>query len=358
VSEFLYCKRRATSVENERIRVIVTAEGGHIAAIIHKPTGVNPLWTPPWPSIEPSTYDRVQHAEYGTSDEAIVLSGIMGHSICLDTYGSPSPEEFAAGMPVHGEAGIVPYTLHSGAGSLELQAVLPLAQLRFRREIHLPIHEAVVLVREYVENLSSFDRPIAWTQHVTLGPPFLERGKTQFRTCVSRSKVIDEDFTHGLGMQKTGAEFSGLLCPRKDGGIMDLSVYPADTVSGGFTTHLLNPREERSYFLSWSPTTRVVFGYSWKRSDFPWLCRWEENHSRSDPPWNGRTLTCAMEFGVSPVLESRRNMVERRTLFGERTFRWVPAKGCLHAEYCAFLDIAEAIPNKVAWDGGASVRFN
>jgi hypothetical protein len=66
VSEFLYCKRRATSVENERIRVIVTAEGGHIAAIIHKPTGVNPLWTPPWPSIEPSTYDQVQHAEYGT----------------------------------------------------------------------------------------------------------------------------------------------------------------------------------------------------------------------------------------------------------------------------------------------------
>ena len=142
MSEFLYRNRRATSVENERIRVIVTAEGGHIAAIIHKATGVNPLWTPPWPSIEPSTYDRVRNAEYGTSDEAIVLSGIMGHSICLDTYGIPSPEEFAAGMPVHGEAGVVPYTLHLGADSLKLRAVLPLAQLGFRREIHLPGHEA------------------------------------------------------------------------------------------------------------------------------------------------------------------------------------------------------------------------
>jgi hypothetical protein len=73
----------------------------------------------------------------------------------------------------------------------------------------------------------------------------------------------------GQVTKKRGQTFSGLLCPRKDGEIIDLSVYPADTVSGGFTTHLLNPREERSYVLSWSPTTRVVFGYLWKRSDFP-----------------------------------------------------------------------------------------
>jgi hypothetical protein len=71
----------------------------------------------------------------------------------------------------------------------------------------------MVLVREDVESLSSFDRPIARTQHVTLEPPFLERGKTQFPTCVSRSKVIDEDFTHGLGMQKTGAEFQRTAFP-------------------------------------------------------------------------------------------------------------------------------------------------
>jgi hypothetical protein len=299
----------------------------------------------------------MRQPQYGTSNEALVLSGIMGHSICLDTYGDPSREETAAGIPVHGEAGVVPYTFQVGTGSLELEAVLPLAQLRFRREIRLPANQALLLVRETVENLSRSDRPIAWTQHVTLGPPFLERGKTQFRTCVTRSKVSDEDFTHGIGMQKTGAEFFGLLCPHKDRGIIDLAVYPADAVSGGFTTHLLDPREACAYFVSWSPATKVVFGYAWKRSDFPWLCRWEENHLRSDPPWNGRTLTCGMEFGVSPILESRRNMVERRTLFGERTFRWVPARDCQQVEYCAFLDVADAIPSKVIWDGAASVRF-
>lgn len=326
--------------------------------MVHRPSGLNPLWTPPWPSIEPSAYDPVQHIEYGLTEEAFLLSGIMGHSICLDTYGSPSPEEAAAGMPVHGEAAVVPYTIHQGSGNLSLQAILPLAQLLFRREIRLSSMGSVILIRESIENLTSCDRPIAWTQHVTLGPPFLECGKTEFRTCATHSRVLEQDFTAGRGKQKTGAEFHGLLCPHRDGGVIDLSVFPGDSMSGGFTTHLLDPQKKHAYFLAWSPTTKIVFGYVWKRAEFPWLCRWEENHLRSNPPWNGETLTCGMEFGVSPLLESRRNMVERGTLFGERTFRWVPAKGRIHADYCAFLDVADAVPNAVDWDGGASVRFS
>ena len=48
--------RKTASIENDELRVTVTVEGGHIAEILEKSTGVNPLWTPPWPSIEPSEY--------------------------------------------------------------------------------------------------------------------------------------------------------------------------------------------------------------------------------------------------------------------------------------------------------------
>jgi hypothetical protein len=47
--------RRAATIENAHVRVTVLEEGGHIAEICDKRTGVNPLWLPPWPSIEPST---------------------------------------------------------------------------------------------------------------------------------------------------------------------------------------------------------------------------------------------------------------------------------------------------------------
>src|SRR3954462_12381477 len=104
-----YRGRRAAILENDALRVTVLREGGHIAEIFDKRTGVNPLWTPPWPSIEPSTYDPARHPEYGEGIDARLLAGIMGHNLCLDVFGAPSAEEFAAGVGVHGESSVVAY---------------------------------------------------------------------------------------------------------------------------------------------------------------------------------------------------------------------------------------------------------
>ena len=123
--------RRASSIENERLRVTVLHEGGHIAEILDKATGVNPLWIPPWPSIEPSTYDAARHPEYGHDSESKLLAGIMGHNLCLDIFGGPSPEEAAAGMTVHGEASVVRYDVSADAGRLSQRAEFPIAQMRF-----------------------------------------------------------------------------------------------------------------------------------------------------------------------------------------------------------------------------------
>ena len=75
MSEISYRGRRAVQIENDLLRATTTIEGGHVAEILHKPSGVNPLWTPPWPSIEPSTYRPSKHPEYGASNEAHLLSG-------------------------------------------------------------------------------------------------------------------------------------------------------------------------------------------------------------------------------------------------------------------------------------------
>jgi hypothetical protein len=117
--------RRATSIENERLRVTVLHEGGHIAEILDKASGVNPLWIPPWPSIEPSTYDRAKHPEYGADSESKLLAGIMGHNLCLDIFGEPSAEEAAAGMTVHGEGSVVRYEVAVDSGRLTQRAQFP-----------------------------------------------------------------------------------------------------------------------------------------------------------------------------------------------------------------------------------------
>src|SRR4249919_4008212 len=113
-----YRGRRAVRLENESLRLTVLVEGGHIAELLHKPSGINPLWTPPWPSIEPSTYNPVKHPEYGADSESKLLAGLMGHNLCLDLFGGPSNDEAAAGMSVHGEASVAAYDIRVQNGSL------------------------------------------------------------------------------------------------------------------------------------------------------------------------------------------------------------------------------------------------
>src|SRR5438445_6226809 len=143
--------RRASSIENERLRVTVLHEGGHIAEILDKSSGVNPLWTPPWPSIEPSTYNLAKHPEYGRDSESKLLAGIMGHNLCLDFFGGPSDEEAAAGLTVHGEASVAQYEISASALELTMRARLPVAQLAFTRQVRLRPHSRAVAIVETVE---------------------------------------------------------------------------------------------------------------------------------------------------------------------------------------------------------------
>jgi hypothetical protein len=336
-----YSGRRAAAIENQYLRVTVLREGGHIAEILDKETGINPLWTPPWRTSEPSSYGPEVYAEYGSGVESKLLAGIMGHNLCLDIFGGPSEEEAAAGITVHGEGSVAENEIAEHDGGLTLRANFPLAQIAFERRIKLD--RRTVRIRESVENLTAFDRPIGWTQHVTLGPPFLEKGVTQFRASATLSKVWEGDFGDDDRLI-AGMEFDWPMAPRRDASCEDLRVLTAEASSCAFTTHLIDAGREDAYFAAFSPAARLVFGYVWKRADFPWLGIWEENNSRTQVPWNGRTLTRGMEFGVSPMPESRRQMVERGKLFGVPAYRWLPAKGQLEVEYCAVTARADAIP--------------
>jgi hypothetical protein len=339
--------RRAATIENEFLRVTVLVEGGHIAEVLDKATGINPLWTPPWPSIEPSTYDPAAHAGvYGRGTDARLLAGIAGHNLCLDIFGGPSEEEAAAGLTAHGDAPVIGYEIETGDKDLVMRAVLPRAHIGFERRIELG--ERVLSIQERIDSLLAIDRPLAWTEHVTLGPPFLEKGRTEFRLSATRSQVIDAVFGAADYLRR-GATFDWPMAPRGDGGLADLRLFTAEPQSSAYTAHLMNPALDTASFVAFSPSARLVFGYVWRRADFPWLGIWEENYSRSGPPWNGAALTRGMEFGVSPFPETRRDMVGRGRLFDTATWRWLPANGRLEARYRVIIQHADRIPESISW---------
>ena len=322
--------RRAVSLENADLRVTVLEEGGHIAEVFSKRAQVNPLWVPHWPSVEPSTYSAEQYPHFGTGSDARLLAGIMGHNLCLDLFGGPSAAEAAVGITAHGEGSVNAYTITETAEGLTISIRLPLAQLDFTRTLQL--HGRSVSIRETVENLTAADRPIAWTQHVTLAPPFLDPATTQFRASMKKSVVAQTDPGESPYLA-AGQPFEWPLAPRSEGGTADLRKMNPKSPASAYTAQVGEEAREDAFFLAFSPRYQLAFGYVWKRADFPWLGIWEENCSRRWSPWDSRTITRGMEFGVSPFPESRIAMIERGKLLGQPTFRWLPALGELQVEY-------------------------
>jgi hypothetical protein len=264
----------------------------------------------------------------------------MGHNLCLDIFGGPSADEAAAGFPVHGETSVARFDHAAGDAFIEMHTVLPASQLRIERRITL--EGRTVQFVEAVENLTAADRPVGWTQHVTLGPPFLEDGVRVAMTA-DRSLV----YPHAFGPVEhltRGAEFTWPHAPRPDGGTADLRVYPLAPVSSVYTAHRLDPRLAEASFIAFSAPARMAFGYTWKRSDFPWLGRWEENRARAAAPWNGASRTLGLEFGVSPIPESRREMIERGRTFDTPGYRWIPARRRVEVRYRAVLRPAAEMP--------------
>ncbi len=347
-----FAGRRAAQLQNDLVRVSVLVGGGHIAEISLLEAGVNPLWIPPWPSIEPSDFNPRVHTAYGDDIESRLLAGIMGHNLCFDFFGAPSAEEAAAGLTVHGEAPVVHWEVASaGKSELCVAAELPLSRMRIERRLRLAPGATVVRITETAENLSATDRAVGWTEHVTLGPPFVAPGRTVFHTPATRSKVFESDFAAGKGGLRIGAEFDWPMCPAVAGGSIDLRQISTAPVSAGYTAHLMDPAREQAWFTAYNPDLEILFGYVWRRCDFPWLGIWEENHNREHKPWNGRVLTRGMEFGVSPMPESRRRMIERGSLFGAPGYRWIPARSRVTVEYCAFIRRAKAPAARVEWRG-------
>lgn len=352
--------RKVIRIENDVLRVGVLPGGGHLGSLELKSgagAGVNPLWNVPWPSMEPEAYRPERDlAPYGGPPEARLLASIMGHNLCLDFFGGPSPAEEAAGLTVHGETSVANWTFQAhgepgGAARLDGEADLPYAGLKVRRSLALAAREAVLRVDTDVENLRAEPREIGWQEHLTLGPPFLEKGITVCDMNAGRSLTNPETFARRHRLPP-GQEFTWPIATGLDGAPRDLRTFPADEYSGDFTAQLMDQSAEWAWLTAVNPRLKLLCGYLWKSADFPWIGNWEENFDRLQPPWSGRTLARGLEFGLSPFAQGKEAMQKLGRLFGVPTLGSIPARGRRKASWYVFL-----APVPSTWTGTAAVTL-
>lgn len=338
--------REAYTLSNGLIQMVNLTGGGHIAELRFAEGGglptLNPLWTPPWKSMEPFQYSAKSHAKrYGPLTEGKLLSGIAGHNICLDYFGPPSEAEMAQGLSTHGEAPSLKWRksgerLRGGQLSIALSLRLPEAGLEFSREASVRAGEPVVYLKETVTNERKLDHFFHWTQHVTLGPPFVSTEDT--RVFMSATRGITSPEAYGAqALLAFGKEFEWPLAPANAGGEADLSRCLIRKGFGVVASLLADPSCDVQYVGALNVRERLLIAYCFRRADFPWVTIWEENCSREAPPWNSRTETRGLEFGSAPLPATRQEAFARGPLLSTPTFSTVRARGRVTAKYVAFL---------------------
>lgn len=322
-------------------QVGVLEGGGHICELIlNSVPRINPLWKPPWKTIDPDRYspDR-QTRTYGPPPDGKLLAGIAGHSLSFDHFGPPSKEETAAGLATHGEAPCTRWKMKKVSASrlptLHCGCVLNEAHMRFMRTISVDSANPVVYCEERAENVGAYDRPISWNEHVTFGPPFVECGTTVFDVPATRAKTCPPGYSERIFLQPD-AEFIWPNAPRKDGSRSNLRTM-SDEAYGHYTAQLLDPVLEIAFISACSPRLRLLVVYAFRREDFPWVGNWEERNNRTSVPWRGKTFCRGMEFSTTPLAVPRRETIDQGPLFAEKTYRWLPARSSLTVRYLIML---------------------
>jgi hypothetical protein len=340
--------RESYTLTNGIVRLVTLIGGGHISEFrFESSTGfptTNPLWLPPWKTIEPYKYRADRHtSQYGSITEGKLLSGIAGHNICLDYFGSPSAEEARQGLSQHGEAPNVKWRVgrvrvFRAAVGLSSEVRLPVAELRFSREITLCRGESVAYFAETVTNERKADHFFHWTEHVTLGPPFLSQSESRIYLPGTRGMTFSHGYDEGKTLLAAGRGFRWPLAPKQDGGNVDLSRVFSHRGLGFVAGVLLDPRREFSFIAALNTRDRFLVGYLFRGSDFPWVAIWEENRAIAAVPWKRKTEARGLEFGTTPLPVSRReSFMVGGPLFGVPTVACVPARGARTIRYLVFL---------------------
>lgn len=339
--------RPAFVLENGLIRVAALKGGGHLAEVrLLSPDpkkNINPMRVPHYPTIDPTRYDDARHDRlYGTTPHKWLHSGYMGHLLCFPFYGPPSSDDEAkALLGNHGEAPIVEWKkvkVERKAGALVLwyAAELPRTQYRVERAITLARGAKHLLVEEWVENLTNYDRPFQWMQHATFGPPFVEPGKTYLDTSATRGLTAGS--RPGSGSLQGGTEFYWPRGIGSDGKPADLRPMQPKPNAGTYYAMQMDPNRQEQFFTLSHSDYQVLIGYLFPTAQNPWLADWQENRSNQTLPWSGQAVARGIEFGNSPFAEGLRKAVDRAQLFGIPSYQWIGARQRLKNQFTIFLE--------------------
>jgi hypothetical protein len=322
--------RPTITMVGDKVELVVDLGGGSVSEFKLGADGLNPLQWDSW-SFNPKA-----------NEAPPMLPRSMGHFLCLDRWGSASDAEKAHGMTNHGEATevwwAVSHEMESETGKLNvrLKADLPMAGIKVERSISMLKSSQVVSVTEFVTNTNPIGRIYNIVQHPTIGGPFLDE-----------STIVDTNATRGFMQERSmpNPETPEVRWPvglQKNGTEVDLRFLEANH-SPNVVSFIVE--EELGWVTATSPTTGLLVGYIWRRSDFPWVNIWRH-------VIDGKPFARGLEFGTTGLHRPGHDLVAKGKIFDQQLYRYIDADETQEFSYAMFL---LEIPSD--FNGVASVSY-
>ncbi|MBT4482949.1 MAG: hypothetical protein HOC71_04640 [Candidatus Latescibacteria bacterium] len=257
----------------------------------------------------------------------------IGHFICFDRWGQPSPQEQKNGMPFHGEAAQVEWSALSqpsnkgGIVSAEMSCKLPIGGLSLTRTMKLSGDSPVLVVREEITNMNKLGRLYNIVQHPSIAPPFLDE-----------SVIVDCNAHKGF-MQSSpmpAPEEPVIYWPMivYNGEFVDLSRL-ADDHLPGVTSFVFSEGEDYGWVTACNPDKGLLIGYIWGLNEYPWLNIWRNVN-------DGKPAARGLEFGTTGLHKPFFDLVAKRTIFDKPLYEYIDAGETVIKSYVAFLSVIPA----------------
>jgi galactose mutarotase-like enzyme len=255
---------RELPLENEELRVVVLPDrGAEIVELLHRPSGVDPLFHAPWGLAPPDSPAR---------------DGSDGHAF-LEVYAGGWQELFPSvndpctyrghPIPFHGEVATLPWDCERDGDSLRCS--VHCRETPFLLERVMRLEDASLSLEERVRNEGDEPAHLVWGHHCVVGPPFLEPGcrlHVPARTIETIPEMWEDTARLEPGQREPWPE-----ARLRRGGTADLTVVPGpeeeshddvyltDLVGGWAAVE--NPRLGLAFRLEWDPAV------------FRWVISWQ-----------------------------------------------------------------------------------
>lgn len=301
---------RSVVLSNDSLEVVILAgKGADVLSITDRASGVNPLWRSRW------GHHHARSAQMNADSSAAWLSACAGGWNFLFPGGGAESTVGGVVQPMHGEASIAPWDVADMDGRdadgpwVKLRTHLSRSPFAIERTVRLLGESGDVHITDTVTNEGGEPFPATWTQHPTLGAPFLDASCT----IETNADSVEPDETYALphvplpiGQRRSWNEAQPILgrIPRR-GEPRQLLSYLDYTASD-------------AWYRVTNQTQGLAFEVQWARAEYPHAWFFQEMDATAGWPWfsntyimaiepsttkPGRGLAHAVEIGKAEVLE-------------------------------------------------------